>query len=404
MLTVFATPCAIRPTVDGEREDEDARTKRLWALCMECPHVVNRYASMAIPVIPHPRARGGKSGTAALDPCHEGTGRRIPRIVACRLASHSMRVRVATRMCHQIAYSTRYGIVTHMYNTAGDSIREMRTNQTIPWRMWIFWFGPRMRGARKAVYTHLVRNVGIPITLVDASNLHGYVLANHPLHRGFTFLSANHKADYLTCYFAHHYGGVFHDVKQADGEWAGALRYIGVRPRLWIAGTAIHSSGHVACFEDYATVDPECRALRRVRHENATHFAKVGHVGRAPAPLYDRRDGACCARMEANYKQLVGQCAFIVRPHTRFTHELLLMVHRRLDHKFDVLMQHPAPAPRCCLPHDVGGYPIVWPELKGGPMHALQIRYSSHVSIGHTPGWGRAEYRNGPTEDAGLSH
>ena len=40
-----------------------------------------------------------------------------------------------------------------------------------------------------------------------------FILPEHPLHKGFEYLSAVHKSDYLRCYFMRFYGGGYSDIK-----------------------------------------------------------------------------------------------------------------------------------------------------------------------------------------------
>ena len=51
------------------------------------------------------------------------------------------------------------------------------------------------------------------------SNLNKYILPDYPLHEAYPYLSETHKADYLRCYFMHHYGGGYTDIKPTTKSW-----------------------------------------------------------------------------------------------------------------------------------------------------------------------------------------
>ena len=57
------------------------------------------------------------------------------------------------------------------------------------------------------------------IVFIDKNNLKDYILTEHPLHEGYQYLSPIQKGDYLKCYFMHHYGGGYSDIKQTSKPW-----------------------------------------------------------------------------------------------------------------------------------------------------------------------------------------
>lgn len=57
------------------------------------------------------------------------------------------------------------------------------------------------------------------IIFIDKNNLKNYILHDYPLHNGYEYLSAVHKADYLRTYFMNFYGGGYSDIKKTTGSW-----------------------------------------------------------------------------------------------------------------------------------------------------------------------------------------
>ena len=111
----------------------------------------------------------------------------------------------------------------------------------VPRKVWVFWFGKAMEGARKEAYESLVRNIGVEVELVTIKNIHQYNVTSHPFHKAIQFplgkgLSAIHVGDYLRVYFMHHYGGGYHDVKRhgvAD-SWVSFFDIIENDPKIWV--------------------------------------------------------------------------------------------------------------------------------------------------------------------------
>ena len=92
-----------------------------------------------------------------------------------------------------------------------------------------------------------------------------------------------------------------------------------------------------------------------------------------------------------NYSQLVTNVAYIMRPNTSLTREWLVNIEYHLDLKYDLVMLHPAPFPRCCLGIHTK-YPMRWAELHGEAFHPLQFKYRTHIAMG-LPRWEVGEYK-----------
>lgn len=73
------------------------------------------------------------------------------------------------------------------------------------------------------------------IILVDNSNLDEFVTASE-LHPAYEYLNLAHKADYLRCYFMHHYGGGYCDIKQINDSWVPSFELLDSKNDLLCIG------------------------------------------------------------------------------------------------------------------------------------------------------------------------
>lgn len=88
--------------------------------------------------------------------------------------------------------------------------------------------------------------------------------------------------------------------------------------------------------------------------------------------------------LRANYKLLIGLCAFIFKPNTPLTNEWISETHNLLDKKLEELRAHPAKHPQdqtgVILPDgSVSNYPLRWAELLGEVFHPIIYRYKDKV-------------------------
>lgn len=69
-----------------------------------------------------------------------------------------------------------------------------------------------------------------------------------------------------------------------------------------------------------------------------------------------------------HYNSLIGNCAYIVKPNTDFTHSWYIAMLKVLDEKLDRLKRNPATYPQEKA-EDGNGYPIEWNEILGRIFH-----------------------------------
>jgi hypothetical protein len=185
-----------------------------------------------------------------------------------------------------------------------------------------------MPANRKACLDNLTEASGCKVQLVDPSNLDTFILPDAPLHEAYQYLSETHKSDYLRSYFMHFLGGGYSDIKQTTGDWNAAFDELNANPKMILNGY----------------------------HE--------------PSP-----DGVAGGdSVKEHWKEIPGNCAYIMRPKTDFTQKWYDTLLQKLDSKLDALKKHPANNPQA-TPHTTPGYPVEWTEILGDIFHPLACNY-----------------------------
>lgn len=203
----------------------------------------------------------------------------------------------------------------------------------VPRVVYCFWTGDNpITENRKEGLETMREKLGVEVVLVTPENLPEYVLPGHPLHPGYKFLSLNHRSDYLRCYFMHHYGGGYADIKRFRRPWKKAFDRLGKSDK-WALG--------------YSEVGPK-------------GIARVGGV---------LEEG-----LEKNWRVLIGNGAFICRPGTPFTADWYAEVHRRMDGYMPGLEAHPGD-----MWGKNEGYPIPWTGMQGDIFHPFCLKYNEHI-------------------------
>lgn len=204
---------------------------------------------------------------------------------------------------------------------------------SIPRQVVSFWTGNNPMSENRAKHFEaLKQNIGVPVILVTPDNLADYILPDYPLHEGFEYLSLVHKSDYLRCYFMHHYGGGYSDIKAAQQSWVEAFDVL-EKSDSYILG---------------------CSEIK---------LADLAPVG-----------GRLGQDMKRYFSQLIWTCAYISRPHTPFTHEWYTQLHHRLDLYLPQLKENPGN-----ILGDNEGYPIPWTNILGDIFHPLCLKYMEKV-------------------------
>ena len=205
--------------------------------------------------------------------------------------------------------------------------------------VYCFWTGTNeLNENRIHCLNQLYHTCGFNLFLVDPSNLHHFILPDHPLHPAYEYLSQTHKADYLRTYFMHFHGGGYSDIKETTGSWVDACTELVKNEDKWICGYPEISNG--------------------VAYE----------------PVSDK------------WYELIGNCAYICKPQTKLTFEWYSEMLALLDTKLERLRLFPATHPQQegNSSPDYNGYPIEWNEMLGRIFHKVAYKYKEHL-LNHLP-------------------
>ena len=178
-------------------------------------------------------------------------------------------------------------------------------------------------------------------------------MKDYPLHKGYKYLSAIHKADYLRCYLMHHYGGGYTDIKEATNSWLESYEKIEKNENIWALGLK-GPNGGIAYPEEYN---------EKQRKDLDKFHDKLISVG---------------------YK--------IYKPRTKLTHDWYNLLNKRMDFYYEKIKENPAKYPResrdgTPKPEWEGGklntkYPISWNRILGQINYPLQEKYIQHIKSG----------------------
>ena len=203
--------------------------------------------------------------------------------------------------------------------------------------IYIFWTGDneitpnRLEGIKS-----LEKVSGVDVKLITSKNLYEYIKKEDPLPEAYQYLSCVHRADYLRSYFMYHYGGGYADIKTYYKSWVPAFvkleqsdAYVMGYPEVGFWGAASHDIDHIMLKKEVFTY----------------------------------------------WRYLVGNGAYICRPHTRLTAEWHAEAKRRLLRLTESLKNHPSQDP-FGKNYD---YPVRWSYLLGGIFHPLCLKYNDRL-------------------------
>lgn len=182
-----------------------------------------------------------------------------------------------------------------------------------------------------------------PVILITPHNLAEWIRPEASFHPAFEYLSEVHKADYIRCYFMHHFGGGYTDIKRTLNSWKPLFQRVRSTPDAFGLG--------------YTEIGPH----------------GIPHI---TGPLGDE--------LRANARELIGNCAYIFRKNTDFTRAWINQTHQTLDIQLQSLRANPAQHPMdqlgVTLPNGMSSrYPLRWAELLGEIFHPLVYRFRSQI-------------------------
>lgn len=205
----------------------------------------------------------------------------------------------------------------------------------IPHVIWVFWTGDNeITPNRERCLKVLTESAGVEVKLITPDTLSQYIKDEDPLPECFYSLSCNHRSDFLRTYFMYHYGGGYTDIKENHHSWVAAFDKL--------EGSKAYGIGY-----------PELRDF----------VARPSH----PETLYND--------LYFRYRELIGNGAFIFRPHTEFSKQWYSECRKRLDEYSEKVMMNPATDPFGSNKN----YPIPWAYLQGLIFHPLCLKFTGHL-------------------------
>lgn len=237
--------------------------------------------------------------------------------------------------------------------------------QKAPEVIYCFWTGDNpITENRKKGLEALEKNAGVPVKLITPKNLHEYIKPEYPLHKGYELLSLVHRSDYLRCYFMHHYGGGYADVKPFEHSWKPAFeklnnqkdKYIIGYPELLYGGITPVKHTFLADKSIYPNYEQLADSEQKVFNDLAKH-----------TPL------------------LIGCGAFVCKPNTPITREWYEELHRKMDIAYESLKHFNETEETDYIhysmeyPKKDEGYPIPFFHLLGQVFHPIILKHHKHI-------------------------
>lgn len=203
--------------------------------------------------------------------------------------------------------------------------------------IYIFWTGENeITPNRLEGINSLEKVSGVEVKLITPQNLSDYIKENDPLPEAYKYLSLNHRSDYLRSYFMYHYGGGYADIKTYYKSWLPAFEKL-EQSNAFVIG-----------------------------------YPEVGFWGAACKGI---DNFALKSDLKKYWRYLIGNGAFICRPHTKMAAEWHTVIKNRLLAFSEQLSEHPA--------KDIFGkntdYPIPWAGMQGEIFHPFCLKY--HESL-----------------------
>ena len=259
----------------------------------------------------------------------------------------------------------------NLYLNADDTVRILKLHdellETQNTTIWCWWTGDnQMSKNRKKCLNSMHQSMGGNLVFINKINLGRYILPEAPIHEGYQYLSPIQKGDYLKCYFMHHYGGGYSDIKKTEVSWAPYFDKINSNKDLYAIGYSEKHPNHVACLED-------CR-LDPTKSKYCRDFT-LSEDGKSWSSHY----------LKTEWKKLIGNGSFICKKNTPLTLGWWNGLNEKMDGYLEELKKNPGKWGRDCYNHpnpDTGEkskYPIAWAVLHGHIFHPLTLKHHKNI-------------------------
>ena len=216
-----------------------------------------------------------------------------------------------------------------------NSDKNRKTLPDAKYQVFAFWTGNNaMSDNRKDCLRTLQSVLDVPLVLVTPKNLDEYIVTEHPLPKGFKFLSNVHKSDYLRSYFMYYHGGGYSDIKRITKPWRASFELLNSRRDKEGLGYSELASGVGYIRPDHEFLKREVYNLNLVMGEN--------------------------------FSYLIGNGAYIFKPGSLVFERMLEEQERRMYNYRHELEKFPGN-----IMGDNPGYPFRWTYLLGEIFHPI---------------------------------
>ena len=210
-------------------------------------------------------------------------------------------------------------------------------------RLFCFWTGSNAMSSDRLKALNSMSATELDVIFIDKDELCSWEIKNSPFHPAYKYLSPIDRGDYLKCYFMHHYGGAYSDIKVLEDSWLSSYNEL---------------FGGDFLINGYREVNP-------IQTARGRGFIKD-------------------VWLALNFFRIIGCGAFICKPNTAFTSDWINTVHKILDKKYQLLLENPPRDPRdFYLKKQVDGsrssYPLRWTEICGEVFHPLCLRHNKKL-------------------------
>ena len=234
-------------------------------------------------------------------------------------------------------------------------------------KIYCWWLNEEdMSDNRKRSLDNLISVSGCEVIFITKDSLDSFILKDYPLHEGYQYLSEIQKGDYLKCYFMHHYGGGYSDIKKTLGPWSSFFDDLRIDKNIYAIGYSEADPGHVARLEN-CTLNPKNSkyCLEFTTDSDGNNWSSE--------------------HLKNNWNLLIGNGAFICKKNTPFTLDWWLGLNEKMDGYLELIKDNPSSWPRDSREHInpktnlPSKYPISWAVLNGNIFHPLTLKYKNNI-------------------------
>ena len=194
----------------------------------------------------------------------------------------------------------------------------------------------------------ILSNSQRPVIFLTPRSFKLWELPSAPFHPATQYISECHMSDYLRVYLMHHFGGGYTDVKFTFKSWVGAFATLKNNPEALVLGYPF------SCAEDFG--------------------------------LSKKFDGTTIlADFHNNYFPFgIGHTAFIFKPKSILTEDMLNMLHEFLDEKLPELKENPSKTQKDYLNRvlpdgSISKYPLDYIEMGPDIFHMALYKHKNQI-------------------------